>query len=115
MKSIAVNLLKPGLVFTEPVYIDESNILVPAGIPLRQKDIDKLKTWGVDTVKTNGDTVRTEAEKTALAQAAKSEEAGAPAAGKTAHSALSLSEVQEKKGAYRIYLSLIERLNVIFL
>jgi HD-GYP domain-containing protein (c-di-GMP phosphodiesterase class II) len=54
MKKIAVNTLKAGLCFSEPVYIEGNNLLVPAGVPLRPKDISRLKSWGIDVVETNG-------------------------------------------------------------
>jgi HD-GYP domain-containing protein (c-di-GMP phosphodiesterase class II) len=95
MKQIAVESLKPGMAFTEPVYIDGDNVLVPENIPLRQKDIDQLKDWGVEVVETEGHIV-----------------GGQAAARKT--SSLSLTEVQENKGPYRTYTSFIERLDGFF-
>jgi HD-GYP domain-containing protein (c-di-GMP phosphodiesterase class II) len=55
MKTIPVTDLRAGTLFPMPVYIDEENMLVPAGVPLRQKDIEKLVSWGIQEVMTDGD------------------------------------------------------------
>ncbi len=138
MKKIEVNTLRPGLKFSEPVYIEGDNILVPAGVPIREKDISRLDAWGIDTVETDGEILPSDSvEKAAGAEAgvsagqtlktitAKSEktparkDASVPVAAaeipkKTTPSMLSLTEVQENKGAYRNYVALIERLDEIF-
>jgi HD-GYP domain-containing protein (c-di-GMP phosphodiesterase class II) len=57
MKTISVSSLRPGLTFTEPVYIDDINLLVPAHIAVRKKDIQQLVSWGIETVTTDGDVV----------------------------------------------------------
>ena len=122
MKSVAANLLKPGMVFSAPVYIDESNLLVPAGILIRQKDLDKLKAWGIQNVMTDGVPSIGKADNAPLA-AQPEKPASVPSAaltgsdnwgGKT-DSVFSISEVQENSGAYRIYISLIEKMNIVFL
>jgi HD-GYP domain-containing protein (c-di-GMP phosphodiesterase class II) len=99
MNKIAVSALKPGDIFTEPVFIEGESVLVPAGIPVRQKDIDQLKTWGIDTVETEG-------------AAQVTQDAQAPA--QRTDPRLSLAEVQENKGPYRAYVGLIERLDTVF-
>jgi HD-GYP domain-containing protein (c-di-GMP phosphodiesterase class II) len=57
MKTITVNSLRPGQIFSEPVYIDDTNLLVPANIPVRKRDIQHLISWGIETVTTDGDLV----------------------------------------------------------
>ncbi|MDR2133563.1 MAG: HD-GYP domain-containing protein [Treponema sp.] len=137
MKKIAVDTLKTGLSFSEPVYIEGNNLLVPAGVPIRQKDIDRLNSWGIDVVETDGkalmaagdsskkpDTAKTDAEDRAAAAenasgkapagAAPGGEAGRGAKKKGGHNMLSLAEVQENTGAYRIYIELIEQLDGVF-
>jgi HD-GYP domain-containing protein (c-di-GMP phosphodiesterase class II) len=135
MKKIPVNTLKPEQIFSEPVYIEGNNLLVPAGVPIRQKDINRLTNWGIDTVQTDGNLVTADevqkqnqapAEKAGAAEApadkgkkpaeeAQKPASAAPAAAKkTVPSMLSLTEVQENKGAYRSYLDLIERLDAVF-
>lgn len=54
MKTIKVADLKPGQKYDRPVYIDGVNILVPAGLPIKAKDLDRLQKWGVDVVTTDG-------------------------------------------------------------
>jgi HD-GYP domain-containing protein (c-di-GMP phosphodiesterase class II) len=100
MNKIQVRNLRPGVIFTEPVFIDGDNLLVPAEIPIRQKDIDQLNDWGVDVVETEGSIMDENAAK-------------APKVKKT-DPRLSLTEVQENKGPYRAYVGLIERLDTVF-
>ncbi len=53
-KRIALDQIKPGSRFSEDVYIDDKNLLVPAAVGVKQKDIDALKRWGVAFVITEG-------------------------------------------------------------
>ncbi|MDR1098963.1 MAG: HD-GYP domain-containing protein [Treponema sp.] len=127
MKKIPITTLRPGLTFSAPVYIEGNNLLVPAGVAIRKKDIERLQSWGVDMVQTDGEALGLVAEQKKQdapapnqppAAARKGESApGAaepPAVKKTASNTLSLTEVQENKGAYRSYLDLIERLDAVF-
>ena len=54
MKKIPIVALQPGQRFSEPVYIEGENILVPAGVAIRKKDITRLNSWGIETVETKG-------------------------------------------------------------
>ena len=45
MAQIATSELTEGMMFSEPVYVEGENLLVPPRIPLRQKDIDRLLRW----------------------------------------------------------------------
>jgi HD-GYP domain-containing protein (c-di-GMP phosphodiesterase class II) len=111
MKKVPVKSLRAGQTFTQPVYIEGNNLLVPAGIAIRRKDIERLNSWGIDTVETDGDPVK-------ASPAGTAGEAGSPAEPaekkKQAPGVLSLTEVQENKGAYRSYMDLIERLDAVF-
>lgn len=136
MKKISVSTLQPGMKFTEPVYIEGNNLLVPASVEVRKKDIERLHSWGIDVVQTEGDIIASsrskgrpeaspppapqprdgEAEKNVLSP----EETGLPeeqapnpgsAAQKKKPGALSLMDVQKNKGAYRSYLETIEKLD----
>jgi HD-GYP domain-containing protein (c-di-GMP phosphodiesterase class II) len=125
MKKVPVDALKAGMIFSDPVYIEGNNLLVPAGVEIRQKDIDRLKTWGVTTVETVGKTIAPKnsqnEEKTTAAQDApgSSAQSGPADAEKAPHtqektkkgSVITLTEVQENKSAYRAYMDLIERLD----
>ncbi|GEM_PF-431891 len=54
MRKLKVSQLRPGMVFDSAVYIDPSNVLVQAKQELTQKDIDRLKKWGIEDVETSG-------------------------------------------------------------
>jgi HD-GYP domain-containing protein (c-di-GMP phosphodiesterase class II) len=54
-KRIALDQITAGSRFSADVYIDEKNLLVPAKIPVKQKDLDVLKRWGVAFVTTEGE------------------------------------------------------------
>ncbi len=58
MKSIKTSDLKDGMKFDKPVFVDGENVFVPAGIPIRQKDIDRLVRWEIADVQTEGELVR---------------------------------------------------------
>ena len=104
MKKILVKDLKEGTVFSEPVYIEGNNLLVPAGVAVRKKDISRIKSWGIESVETNGEMVPAEVIKKA------EEELKEKASSKKPSSVVSLPDIHENKGAYRSYLDLIERL-----
>ena len=53
-KRIALDQIKPGSRFSEDVFIDDKNLLVPANIAVKQKDLNALKRWGVAFVLTEG-------------------------------------------------------------
>jgi HD-GYP domain-containing protein (c-di-GMP phosphodiesterase class II) len=128
MKKIEVKTLHPGMVFSAPVYIEGNNLLVPAGIAIRKKDIEHLINWGYATVSTEGDQVKAtdapavvaeEKQKTAVpTEAAEAAETAPGLSGgakkKAPGNVLSLVDVQENKGAYRSYVDLIERLDTVF-
>jgi len=57
MNVISTNDLRPGQMFSSPVFTQGTNMLVPANVPLRQKDIDLLVSWGIDVVKTEGELI----------------------------------------------------------
>ncbi|MEW5818390.1 MAG: HD-GYP domain-containing protein [Spirochaetota bacterium] len=57
MKTLKVTDLKDGMKFGAPVYIDGESLLVPANVPLKQKDIDRLLKWEITEVQTEGDLV----------------------------------------------------------
>lgn len=56
-KRIALEQIVPGSRFTEDVFIDDKNLLVPADVAVKQKDIDALRRWGVSYVITEGSLV----------------------------------------------------------
>jgi len=54
MKSIPTSELQDGMIFDKAVYIDGENVFVPSGVPIRQKDIDRLLRWEIVEVRTDG-------------------------------------------------------------
>ena len=56
-KRILLEQMTAGTTFTEDVFIDEQNLLVPAGVPVKQKDLDMLQKWGIAFVFTEGSIV----------------------------------------------------------
>jgi HD-GYP domain-containing protein (c-di-GMP phosphodiesterase class II) len=117
MKKIPVDELKAGMSFSAPVYIEGNNLLVPAGVEIRKKDVERLNSWGVTTVETDGDLVAAKADSAAKGGDTKGGAKAAPVqdAPKKKASVISLTEVQENKGAYRSYIDLIERLDQVFI
>jgi len=75
-KRIALDQIKPGSRFSEDVFIDDKNLLVPATIPVKQKDIDSLKRWGVAFVLTEGAIVDESAASAEPAETAKPKPTG---------------------------------------
>jgi HD-GYP domain-containing protein (c-di-GMP phosphodiesterase class II) len=131
MKKVPVDALKAGMAFSDPVYIEGNNLLVPAGVEIRQKDIDKLKTWGVTTVETVGKALfpgkngeneekTTTTQSVQAAPGSSAQSSPSPADAEKAplaqqkpkkSSVITLMEVRENKSAYRAYMDLIERLD----
>jgi HD-GYP domain-containing protein (c-di-GMP phosphodiesterase class II) len=101
--------LKPGQVFSAPVYTEGQNMLVPAMVPLRQKDIDLLVNWGISVVSTEGSIVSSKT----TSNTVKTLSGMPPEFPKTAVK-FSISDVRQNTGPYRIYRNLIERVDAVF-
>ena len=56
-KEIYVSDLCPGIKFDAPVYIDEENLFLLEGIPLKQKEIERLHYWDIESVYTEGNII----------------------------------------------------------
>ena len=54
MRSIRLSELQAGMRFDQPVYIDGVNLLVPQGVPIKDKDLDRLRRWNIQEVTTDG-------------------------------------------------------------
>ena len=54
MNKIPVAQLKAGQRYSEPVFLEGNNLLVPASSAIRQKELDLLKSLGAAAVFTNG-------------------------------------------------------------
>jgi len=119
--------LKPGQIFSEPVYTEGNNLLVPARVPLKQKDIDLLITWGIETVKTDGNVIEASAETEASAEVEAEaeietveeieeileEDENTIEPEKEAIN-FSINEVKQNSGPYRAYKNIVEKINSIF-
>jgi HD-GYP domain-containing protein (c-di-GMP phosphodiesterase class II) len=62
MKTIKVDELEVGMKFTEPAYVDGDTLLVPPNIPLRGKDLERLKKWEVEEIETEGEIISAKTE-----------------------------------------------------
>jgi HD-GYP domain-containing protein (c-di-GMP phosphodiesterase class II) len=130
VKEIPVSILKPGMIFSEAVYIDDDNLLVPPGVAVKQKDLARLITWGILSVKTRGGLAKTP---DAVARAVAKQEhsvnymqnAAADFKTNTVSPSLDaepeevpgefdIQEIRENKGSYREYTALIQRLDRVF-
>ncbi|MCL2180235.1 MAG: HD-GYP domain-containing protein [Treponema sp.] len=112
MNTINTSELRPGQLFSEPVYSDGTNLLVPAMVPLRKKDIALLQSIGIESVRTEGILVDSELEleeDTVEVLQDFEQEAVEKAA------VFSISDVKENSGPYRAYKNLIEKLNTVFI
>jgi HD-GYP domain-containing protein (c-di-GMP phosphodiesterase class II) len=97
MKTIKVNALRPGMKFDQPVFIEGDNILVPAGVAIKEKDIERLSRWDIDDVFTDGQEIK---------------ESTADAAFKLKETPAWLPKQEEK--SRRIYRSAIDKVDAIF-
>jgi HD-GYP domain-containing protein (c-di-GMP phosphodiesterase class II) len=57
LKKIKTSDLKPGQIFSAPVFSEDDYLLVPQLVPIRQKEINLLLTWGIEEVTTEGSLV----------------------------------------------------------
>jgi len=123
--------LKPGQVFTAPVYSEGEYLLVPSMIPLREKDIAFLISSGIEEVRTEGTFFDGEKKSTPAAELASvpavpvpAVELPAPAPApipiienteiKKEKIKFSITDVKQNSGPYRAYKNLIEKLNYVF-
>ena len=115
MNKIEVSTLKPGQIFSMPVFSEEENLLVPAFVPLRQKDIDFLVGFDIEEVYTEGLLLTTNAANAANAANEKPVlEEQKKAVKPTGPVKFSISDVQQNSGPYRAYKILIKKLDVLF-
>lgn len=94
-----INELKPGMVYSEDVFIDEASIFVPAGLKIKQRDIDSLARWGISHVLTDGSPLQ---DKESVKKSS------------DPSSILKIPAVNENKDLYRLYTDMVDRLNSFF-
>lgn len=115
MKKIEVANLKPGQVFSQAVYSEGDNLLLPEGVPLRQKEIDFLRNCGINFVSTNGRLLSEEKNAKPPLQENKIEaKEQEPQPEKKGTGKFSIRDVQQNAGPYRAYKTTIEKLAGIF-
>ncbi len=95
-KRVALADVQPGAMWSEDVYVDDRNLFVPAKVPVRQKDLDQLRRWGISFVMTEGEPVV----ETARHSAAKDEAAASAFVG--------------SRKLYRRYTELVDSLDRVF-
>jgi HD-GYP domain-containing protein (c-di-GMP phosphodiesterase class II) len=116
VKKVLVKDLKEGQVFSAPVYIEENNIFVSAGTPVKKRDIARLNFLAIESVETDGELVNSAVIGAAENQDEKAATEGEKVKphGKEKHNSIvSLVEVQENKAAYRSYMDLVDRLDAV--
>jgi len=114
VRKLPVTALRPGQIFTEPVYIQDNNLFVPAGIPVKKKDIDRLIKWGIDSVVTDGVAVSDAPAASKDTLDTKSAPKGTEAKQNTSISLISLPSVMDNAPSYRTYTDLINKLGALF-
>jgi HD-GYP domain-containing protein (c-di-GMP phosphodiesterase class II) len=125
-REIPISALKAGMIFTEPVYIDDDNLLVPPGIAIKQKDLTRLLSWGILSVKTGGwlvktpETISPAAEKqglegkTAAQSLADAGDSESPGTDPKKGSAESAGKKPQGDNSYQEYIAFIQRLDRVF-
>jgi HD-GYP domain-containing protein (c-di-GMP phosphodiesterase class II) len=83
--------------FDQPVFIEGDNILVPAGVAIKDKDIERLSRWDIEDVYTDGQEIK---------------EAVTDAAAKLKDTQAWLPKKEEK--SRRIYRSAVDKVDAIF-
>ncbi|MCL2191211.1 MAG: HD-GYP domain-containing protein [Treponema sp.] len=111
LRGIAVSDLRAGLAFSESVYIDEENLFVPLNISILQKDLDKLAALGIDTVYTSGSPLGGDQKVQGVATTPSPGAASAEGA-RMPHQFMA---AQKNMGSYRVYKTLVERINEMFI
>jgi len=113
MNLINIYDLKPGQVFSAPVYSEGEYLLVPRMVPLREKDIAFLISSGIEEVRTEGAIVESE-EKPAPVVELPEPEPTENTEVKKEKIKFSITDVKQNSGPYRAYKNLIEKLNYVF-
>lgn len=57
MTRYQVSLLRPGVSFSKPVYIDPTNMLAAANVIVTQSDLERLIKWKIEEVLSDGEPV----------------------------------------------------------
>lgn len=55
MKEYPLDLLQEGMTFSQDVFMEGDAVFVPAGVPIRDRDIARLRKLGISTVASDGE------------------------------------------------------------
>lgn len=120
MNQIAVHDLREGMVFSHPIYVDKTNMFIPTGKAVRQKDIDWLRNLGIKTVETEGmalgepEDLAEPPPTPAEQETSTKSNAEWAAIRNDPKKILSLTDVKDRSGSYRSYIGLITWLDKVF-
>jgi HD-GYP domain-containing protein (c-di-GMP phosphodiesterase class II) len=98
-KKYSIDKIEPGSRFTADAFSDGDNMFVPAGVPIRAKDLEGLKRWGITAVYSEG----------TLEEAGKSS-AGTPTQDDAGHAQKSGLAAFSDHKLYGAYTDMIDRL-----
>ncbi len=57
-KKIPIEKIQIGMMFSEPVYLDDSSVLVDAGVEIKEADYNKLIRWSIRELYTDGELIQ---------------------------------------------------------
>jgi len=140
MNVVNTSDLRPGQIFSQPVYSESEYMLVSANVPLRQRDIDVLNTWGIEYVRTDGELIDTnkpnipnesseqimkaleeqirsaigEPEEIPEVEEIEENEEKEKESPEKAAIKFSITDVRQNSGTYRKYKGLIDKVNTLF-
>jgi hypothetical protein len=117
MKKIAVESLEAGDVFSEPVFLDEINVFAAAGVPLEQKEIDRIKTWNIKDVLTDGEIVKGPGKKSKVwSEETKSAPPPKPRISPVRRGVpRNIASIDHETASYAAIINIIMRVNAIFM
>jgi HD-GYP domain-containing protein (c-di-GMP phosphodiesterase class II) len=119
MKTVFLKDLQPGVKFSQAVYSERGSLLIPAGVAIKEQDLDQLKGWNIQSVKTEGDILdgnpsQEKAPPPLDQEISTMSNAERIAKEKDLKKFLSLAEVKEPSSDYRGYTGLIAWLDRVF-
>ena len=57
MRKVQVRDLVAGARYSLPIFMDDENLFVAEGLPIKERDIQRLKRWGITEVYTDGERI----------------------------------------------------------
>ncbi|TFG65094.1 MAG: HD-GYP domain-containing protein [Spirochaetales bacterium] len=96
MNILKVAELTEGMRFSKPVFFDGDSLLVPADLPVKKKDLERLIRWEIEEVTTEGVLVKDTAEE------------------KQRETYSEMLQSQADKDLLELYTSSVEKMNAVF-